>query len=194
MSIGLIVGLLLFTLLAAGSFGAYPQRRFGIRQDAILTANNQMENKNAIYSYVFELYLAKNPRLDTGLSFGYGGLSSNTTTYNANYDMIQAGLGLRYYFDERAETAKTFHVFQRYASLDGNLYLSSRYQTITATSPSSLFGFGAKAGLGAEYVFGPHSNGFLEGSCLLTDIKSTDSAYSLPLSGFILAFGIRLSP
>jgi hypothetical protein len=53
-----------------------------------------MENKNAIYSYVFELYLAKNPRLDTGLSFGYSGLSSNTTTYNANYDMIQAGLGL----------------------------------------------------------------------------------------------------
>jgi hypothetical protein len=185
---------LLLIMSATEVFGAYPHRRIGLRQDAILPCNNQMEVKSAIYYYGLEVDAIKDPRLDVGLRFGYAGFSSNTTTYNANYDMAQAGLGLRYFFDEREEIVKTFHSFKRYFLLDGLCYLASRYQSITAVSPSILTGLGVKAGLGAEYIFGPHSNGFLEASGLLTDIRSSDNAYTIPLSGFVLAFGVRIEP
>jgi len=183
---------LLLAYFTVAAFADYPHQRWGIRQDAFFPLANEMELKTAIYSYLLELDGMRNSRLDTGIRLGYSGFAANTNTYNANYDMVLAGLGMRYFFDEREEMVKTLHVFKRYAALDGNFYLASRYQSITPTSPSSLAGLGVKVGVGTEYIFGPHSNGFVEGSYLLTSIRSADGAYTLPLNGLVLAFGIRM--
>lgn len=180
-------------LAGIGGAAGKKEYRIGIQGGFVYPSSNDMMVKSGVFDTILELDVKRNSRLDTGFRIGYAGLAANTQLYIANYDVFHIGYGARFYLDDRFSPETAFHKFKRYFRLDGNVLLASKYLNGTPNAPSNLYGLGARFGAGLEYVFGPLSSGFVDAEYSLVDMRTSDNAYNLPYSGFVLGFGIRLA-
>lgn len=190
---------LFFLLFVSTAFAAPDTKkeyRLGLKGGIISPSSaSGTQIKNDALSLLLELDVKRSNRLDTGLRFGYDAFATQSSNYYACYEMFQLGYGVRYYFDERQSPETTYHTFKKYVLADGFAVLANKYRDLDSTinSPQNFYGFGARAGAGLEYVFGPLSSGFVELEYAGIYTKTSNGNLTLRANGLMLAFGVRLS-
>lgn len=170
-----------------------PECRIGLKENFIYPASDKWLVKNHVMEFILEVDVRRNDRLDTGFRLGYSNFSADTADFNASYDLYQFGFGGRYYLNERKRAKNIYETISSYLVFDINLYLAAKYAEFMVDSPSTFSGPGGKAGIGLEYLFGPHFSGLVEVSYLMTSLSDSNKSTTLPLEGVLFTVGIRMT-
>lgn len=167
--------------------------RLGVRGSLISPTADILVTKDSSFDLGLEFDAKLNENLDTGPRFGYSSFNNNQgSSVNAKYSILRFGYGARVYMMYWGEYGSTHGFANLYLNAEANYYTANKGDAVVATSPSTYAGLGGQVGVGLEFAFGPNTGAFIEADYLKTSIKSSSND-SLPLSGYILATGVRMA-
>jgi hypothetical protein len=167
--------------------------RLGVRGSIISPTRDVLVTKDSSFDFGLEFDAKLNENLDTGPRFGYSSFKNNQgAAVNATYAIMRFGYGARVYALYWGDYGSTHGFANLYFVAEANYYTANKGNAVVAASPSSYAGLGGQVGAGLEFAFGPSTGAFVEADILKTSVKDSLGT-SLPLDGYILAAGARMS-
>jgi len=167
--------------------------RLGIRGSLLSPSKDILVTKDSSFDFGLEFDAKLNENLDTGPRFGYASFKNNQgAALNANYAIMRFGFGARVYTMYWGDYGSTHGFANLYFDGEANYYTANKGDAVVATSPSTYSGIGGQVGVGLEFAFGPSTGAFVQADISRTSIKDA-SGTELPLDGYLLSAGVRMS-